>query len=122
MRTRSPAFRDSTSASLSGGATSFVPSTAMVITAGTPSLAGSKRHLFVAVGVALDGDRHRQARDVAGIREDVDAERGGIAAIALRADAQPVGALQDFLLDGGHRGVRMRRRSEEHTSELQSHV
>src|SRR5215468_2226526 len=63
----------------------------------------------MAWGVALDGNRHRQARDVARIREDVDAERGGVAAVALRADAEPVRALQDFLLEGGHRGVRMRR-------------
>jgi hypothetical protein len=41
IRTRSPALSDSTSASLSGGVTSFVPSAPVVIIASTPSLAGS---------------------------------------------------------------------------------
>src|SRR5713226_4017264 len=161
MRTRSPALSDSTSASLSGGATSLIPSAATVIIAPHPSplprgergprtlapeggegrvrgwFSPSQHGFFVAVGVALDGDGHRQARDVAGVREDVDAEGGGVAAVALRADTEPVGALEHFLLDGGYRRIGVGRakfaeerllaeprgllegaaRSEEHTSE-----
>src|SRR5262245_8124304 len=109
IRTRSPAFSDSASASLSGGVTSFVPSAPIVIIADTPSLARSQHGLFVAMGVALDGDRHRQAGDVTRIREDVDAEGGGVAAVALRADPQPVGPVQDLALDRGHRRVGVRR-------------
>src|SRR5712691_8655834 len=69
----------------------------------------SKDGFFVAVGVALDGDGHRQARDVAGVREDVDAEGGGVAAVALGPDAEPVDALEDYLLDDGHHRIRVRR-------------
>src|SRR5258707_11987849 len=94
MRTRSPALSDSTSASESGGVMSLVPSAPRVIIALTPSRAGSQRHLFVAVRVALDRDRHRQARDVAPIGQDVDAEGGGGAAGAPGPAPQPVCALQ----------------------------
>src|SRR6185369_988164 len=59
--------------------------------------------------VAFDGDRDRQARDVAGVREDVDTERGGVTAVALGPDAEPVGALEDFLLDRRDRRVRIGR-------------
>src|SRR5713226_6262438 len=109
MRTRSPAFSDSTSASESGGAMSLVPSAPRVIIALTPSRAGSQRHLFVAVRVALDRDRHRQARDVARIGQDVDAEGGGVAAVALGPDPEPVGALEYLALHRGHRRVRVGR-------------
>src|SRR5580704_5028665 len=109
IRTRSPAFSNSTSASLSGGATSLIPSVPVVIIALAPSRAGSQRHLFVAVRVALDRDRHRQARDVAGVREDVDAEGGGVAAVALGPDAEPVGALEHLPLHRGHRRIRIGR-------------
>src|SRR5215468_6914097 len=100
MRTRSPADSDSTSASESGGTTSLVPSarTATVtpdLRQGRPHMPRPSQHdLLVPVGVALDGHRHRQARDVARVREDVDAERGGVAAVPLRADAEPVGAVE----------------------------
>src|SRR5260370_2813926 len=109
MRTRSPALSDSTSASESGGVMSLVPSAPRVIIALTPSRAGPRRHLFVAVRVALDRDRHRQARDVARISEDVDAEGGGVAAVALGPDAEPVGALEHLALHRGHRRVRIGR-------------
>src|SRR5260370_4273198 len=105
MRTRSPALSDSTSASESGGVMSLVPSAPRVIIALTPSRAGSQRHLFVAVRVALDRDRHRQARDVARIGQDVDAEGGGVAAVALGPDPEPVGALEHLALHRGHRRV-----------------
>src|SRR5229473_4268103 len=109
MRTRSPAFSDSTSASESGGVMSLVPSAPRVIIALTPSRAGSQRHLFVAVRVALDRDRHRQARDVARIGQDVDAEGGGVAAVALGPDPEPVGALEHLALHRGHHRIRIRR-------------
>src|SRR6185503_5997912 len=109
IRTRSPAWSARTSSSLSGGVTSLIPSAPVAIISPTPSRAGSQRRLFVAMGVALDGDRHRQTRDVAGIREDVDAERGGVAAVALGADAEPVGPLEHLALHRGHRRVRVRR-------------
>src|SRR4029450_9290275 len=105
IRTRSPAFSDSASASLSGGVTSFVPSAPIVITAGTPSRAGSQDGLLGRMVVPLDGDRHRQAGDVTRIREDVDAEGGGVSAVALRADPEAVGSVQDLTLDRGHRRV-----------------
>src|SRR5229473_3156361 len=109
MRIRSPAFSDSTSASESGGVMSLVPSAPRVIIALTPSRAGSQRHLFVAVRVALDRDRHRQARDVARIGQDVDAEGGGVAAVALGPDPEPVGALEHLALHRGHHRIRIRR-------------
>src|SRR4029450_9073658 len=122
IRTRSPAFSDSASASLSGGVTSFVPSAPIVITAGTPSRAGSQHGLFVAMGVTLDGARHGQAGDVTRIREDVDAEGGGVAAVALRAAPEPVGSVHDLTLDRGHprggdrRATLAYSRSSAHTS------
>src|ERR1700740_1285888 len=70
MRTRSPALSDSASASESGGPTSLLPSAAAVIIALILPRRGSQRHLFVAMRVALDGDRHRQARDVARVGQD----------------------------------------------------
>src|SRR5213593_5180598 len=88
-----------------------------------------QRSLLVTMRVALDCHRHRQRRDVAGIREHVDAERGRVAAIALRADAEPIGAREQLLLERVERGIRVRgadldalERSEEHTSELQSQL
>src|SRR5262249_23912477 len=129
MRTRSPAFKDSTSASLSGGVTSLNPSDAVVITASLacayardrprrgapppfrtspreiaparPSLERgcSQRHFLVPVRVTFYRDCYGQARDVARIREDVDAKSRGVAAVALGPDAEPAGAHEDFLLD-----------------------
>ena len=50
--------------------------------------------------VTFDRHRHGQRRDVTRIREDVDAERGGVAPVALGADAQAVGgARTHFFLD-----------------------
>src|SRR2546428_2189704 len=67
-----------------------------------------QRSLLVAMRVALDCHRHRQRRDVAGIREHVDAERGRVAAIALRADAGPAGAPRQPPLARGEPGTRGR--------------
>src|SRR5438128_2436645 len=67
-----------------------------------------QRSLLVTMRVALDCHRHRQRRDVAGIREHVDAERGRVAAIALRADAEPIGAREQLLLERVERGIRVR--------------
>src|SRR5215470_708082 len=55
--------------------------------------------------VAFDRDCYRQARDVARIREDVDAKSRGVAAVALGPYAEPVGAPEDFLLDRIQRRV-----------------
>src|SRR5438876_9572214 len=49
--------------------------------------------------MTLDGDGHGQARDVAGIRQAVNAECRGVAAVALGADTEPVGAAENFLLE-----------------------
>src|SRR5713101_4743922 len=129
MRTRSPAFSASTSASLSGGVTSLIPSAATVIIAPHPSplprgereprtlapaggegrvrgrFSPSQRNFLVTVRVALDRHGHRQARDVAGIRENVDAEGGGVAAVALGPDAEPVGAPLELGPDIATRGA-----------------
>src|SRR2546422_386702 len=99
MRTRSPAFSDSTSASVSGVRTSLMSSAEPVVTASLPARRlRSQRDLFVSVRVALDGDGDGERGDVAGVREEVDAERRGVAAVALRPDAQPVGAREQLLL------------------------
>src|SRR2546427_3600860 len=63
----------------------------------------------MSVRVAFDGDRHRQRGDVAGVREDVDAEGRGVAAVALRPDAQPVGAREQLLLQRVQGRIRIRR-------------
>src|SRR3989442_7308991 len=55
----------------------------------------------------LNRDCDGQRRDVAGIREHVDAERRRVAAIALRADAKPVGAREQLLLQRVERGLRV---------------
>src|SRR6185503_14337537 len=122
MRTRSPAFSDSTSASERGGVTSLTPSApAMTITpaplsppgrapgSGAPTSPVSQRHFLVSMRVALDRHRHRQARDVARVGENVDAERGGIPAVTLGADAEPVGPLEHLPLHRGYRRIRIRR-------------
>src|SRR5262245_59804585 len=64
-----------------------------------------QRGLLVAVGVAFDGHRHRQGRDVTGKGGDVDPQRRRVAAVALRADAQAVGALEQLLLQRVEEGV-----------------
>src|SRR5205823_6662557 len=100
MRTRSPALSDSTSASLSGGATSLIPSAAVVtLTASLPGARGSQRDLLVPMRVTLDGDGDGQGGDVAGVREDVDAERRRVAAVALGADPQPVRSVEKLLFE-----------------------
>src|SRR5437867_143339 len=67
-----------------------------------------QRGLLVAVRMALNRDSDRQRRDVAGIREHVDPERRRVAAIALRADAKPVGAREQLLLQSVERGIGVR--------------
>src|SRR2546425_11497377 len=52
----------------------------------------SQGHFLVSMRVAFDGDGDGERGDVTGIGEDVDAERRGVAAVALRPDAPPVGA------------------------------
>src|SRR5437879_1160975 len=111
MRTRSPALSDATSASLSGGVTSLIPSAAALITRPPPPPVDpdrSQRHFLVAVGVTFDRDGDGEGGDVAGGGEDVDAERGRVAAVALRPDAEPVRALEDLSLDRPDRRIRVR--------------
>src|SRR5262245_7229516 len=72
------------------------------------SLGMLQRRLLVTVGVTFDRDRNWQRRDVAGIGEDVNPERRRVATIALRADAEPVGARQELLLERLERGIRVR--------------
>src|SRR5688572_27008452 len=55
--------------------------------------------------VALYGYREGQRRDVTRIREDVDAERGRVAAVALRADAETVRAVEELLFQRVDRGI-----------------
>src|SRR5262245_12228634 len=129
MRTRSPAVRLSTSSSLSGAMTSLRPSGRMVTVTGALQrrvflarghphpgpLPGRERErwrrsqdrLLVPVGVAFDGHGDGKARNVAGVREDVDAESGRVAAVALGADPQAVGAVQHLALEGVQRRVRI---------------
>src|SRR5882724_1637189 len=68
----------------------------------------SQCDFLVPMRVTFDGDRHGERGDVAGVREDVDAERGGVAAVALRPDAQAVGALEQLLLQRVQGRVRVR--------------
>src|SRR2546427_9910878 len=98
MRTRSPALSDSTSASVSGVVMSLVPSGAVVTIS-------SQRHLFVAVRVAFDGDGNGKRRDVTRIREEVDAERSRVAAVALGPDAEAGGLFEQLPLRRGGGGV-----------------
>src|SRR5438094_612764 len=102
MRTRSPALSDSTSASVSGVVMSLVPSGAVVTIP-------SQRHLFVAMRVAFDGDGDGKRRDVTRIREDVDAERSRVAAVALGPDAETVGLVEQLLLERVECGIGIRR-------------
>src|SRR5438093_4282675 len=110
MRTRSPAFSDSTSASENGVRTSLISSEggcaplpkpppfdgageagarSRSLIASLPCGGGrgyraappsSQRHFLVAVGVAFDGDGDGEGGDVTGIGEDVDPEGRGVAA------------------------------------------
>src|SRR5262252_5760154 len=102
MRTRSPALSDSMSASLSGGATSLMPSAPAEI------IARSQCHFLVSVGMTLDGDRHRQRGDVTRVRQQVDAQGGGVTAVALRTDPEPVGLVEHLALDRVQRRIRIR--------------
>src|SRR5688500_6818916 len=54
----------------------------------------SQRDLLMAMGVAFDRHGDWQRCDVARIRKDVDAERRGIAAVALGADAETVSPVE----------------------------
>src|SRR5690242_15814818 len=107
MRTRSPAFSDCTSASDSGVRMSLMPSVA-VLTLMTRFPRRSQRHFLVPMGVAFDGDGHGERRDVARVREDVDAERRRVAAVALRPDAEPIGAREQLLLERIERRIGVR--------------
>src|SRR5215470_7254867 len=112
MRTRSPAFSACTSASESGVWTSLMPSEAVLtLTASLPCVvhSSSQRRFLVAMRVAFDGDGDGQRRDVTWVREDVDSERGRVASVALRPDAETVGAREQLLLEPVQRGVRIRR-------------
>src|SRR6267143_6040279 len=113
MRTRSPAFSDSTSAPVSGVRTSLVPSEPVVTLTTFPRRGArrppSQRHFLVAMRVTFDRHGDGERGDVAGVREDVDAERRGVVAVALRPDAQPVGAREQLLLQGVERHIRVRR-------------
>src|SRR5919106_671514 len=113
MRTRSPALRDATSSSESGVVTSLMPSRpAVTLTRACPRpdprASPSQRHLLVPMRVALDGHRHRQGRDVTGIAQDVDTERGRVAAVALGADAQAVGALEQLVFQPSEHRIGVR--------------
>src|SRR5215831_9372589 len=96
--TRSPAVNASTSASSSGGTTALMPSAPILIMCAKSS-AGSQHGFLVPMRVTLDGDRDRKRGDVAGIRQDVDAERRGIAAVSLGPDAEAIGSVQHFALE-----------------------
>src|SRR5262249_29780400 len=112
MRTRSPAFSAWTSASESGVWTSLMPSAAVLTpTASLPRVVHSfsQRRFLVPMRVAFDGDGDGQRRDVTRVREDVNSERGRIAPVALRPDAETVGAREQLLLQPAQRGVRIRR-------------
>src|SRR3989454_1907693 len=69
----------------------------------------SQGHFLVSMRVAFDGDGDGERGDVTGIGEDVDAERRGVAAVALRPDAQPVGAREQLLLQRVQGRIRIRR-------------
>src|SRR5262249_61450736 len=113
MRTRSPAFSACTSASESGVCTSLMPSapvlTLMALRPSRTPLSSSQRHLFMSMRVAFDGDGNGKRRDVTRVREDVNAERRRVASVALRPDAEAVGASEQLLLKPVQRGVRIRR-------------
>src|SRR5262245_42412704 len=81
----------------------------------TDSSPSSESRFLVPMGMALDRDGNGQRGDVAGMGQDVDAERGRVAAVALRADAQAVGARQQLLLErlDGRVGVRRANLAEE---------
>src|SRR5258705_5729552 len=102
IRTRSPALSDSTSASVSGVVMSLVPSGAVVTIP-------SQHHLFVPMRVAFDGDGDGKRRDVTRVREDVDAERSRVAAVALGPDAEAVGLVEQLLLERVECGIGIRR-------------
>src|SRR5262245_26759693 len=105
MLTRSPAVSASTSASLSGGATSLTPSARTVTLTGPSSL---QQRFLVPVRVALDRDGDGQRGDVTGIGEDMDAERRGVAAVALGPDAEAVRAVQHVALERDERRIGVR--------------
>src|SRR3989442_13984391 len=59
--------------------------------------------------VAFDGDGDGKRRDVTRIREDVDAERSRVAAVALGPDAETVGLVEQLLLERVECGIGIRR-------------
>src|SRR5262245_32090510 len=63
-----------------------------------PRRSCSQRHFLVPMRVAFDGHGDGERCDMARVREDVDAERRGVAPVALRADAQTVGPREQLLL------------------------
>src|SRR5438046_5273404 len=68
-----------------------------------------QRGLLVAMRMAFDRHRDGERRDVAGIRDDVDPERRRVAAVALRPDAEPVGAVEQLFLERIERRIWIRR-------------
>src|SRR5215469_3307081 len=116
IRTRSPAVSASTSSSVRGGLTRLMPSAPTEITAGSREarvarptrLARSQHRLLVPVSVTLDGDRDGKRGDVARVGQDVNPEGGRVPAIALRADAEPVRAVQHLPLERVHHRVGVR--------------
>src|SRR6267142_2328440 len=111
IRTRSPALSDSTSASVSGVVMSLVPSGAVVTIP-------SQHQLFVPMRVAFDGDGDGKRRDVTRVREDVDAERSRVAAVALGPDAEAVGLVEQLLLERVECGIGIRRASSRRSAFL----
>src|SRR5438128_7605867 len=74
-----------------------------------PAYPLSQRYLVMAMRVTLDRHGHRERRDVARIRENVDRERGRVTAIPLRADPEPVRAVEQLLLQRVDGWIRIRR-------------
>src|SRR2546430_7461350 len=102
IRRRSPPLSDRPWGSLSGVPPSLIPSGAVVTLTAPPLCANgprSQRHVFVAMGVAFDGAGHGERRDVTGIGQEVDAERGRVAAVPLGADPEAIRAVEQLLLE-----------------------
>src|SRR5215475_6015359 len=52
--------------------------------------------------MTFDGDRDRKRRDVAWVRQDMDAEGRGIASVSLGSNAEAIGAVEHFALESIH--------------------
>src|SRR5437899_5895349 len=73
-----------------------------------PAYPLSQRYLFMAMRVTLDRHGHRERRDVARIRENVDRERGRVTTVPLGADPEPVRAVEQLLLQRVDGWIRIR--------------